>query len=1274
MSDPTKQSQGPSPHDEHDRQATLDVLLRQWHDVNADRAAAGRDRLLHQLRESRRAQRVAARSQPGAFALLGAYLRTIVMNRYAPALASLGFVVVVFTLLVPRPGGAAYADYVMVPEGGRLEALDDDGNLMGACPLAHTDVDVRVSGFMSRVTITQTYRNPYSKKIEALYTFPLSHRAAVDRLTITVGDRVVVGEVKRREHARQIYEAARAQGYVASLLEQQRPNIFTQSVANIAPGAEVVVQISYVELLVVSDGVYSFEFPMVVGPRYIPGSTVTSPSNVPAELTPREGVVLQGPAALTVGAAGDTSGGTLQGGTLHTLINAARPIRRPGDTWWGAGDVTGGAGGPDLWYRFEATYLDGSGEHGELYTDGTGRINRRWFYTDRASIAAAGTGFAADTNQVPDAGRISPAPVKPPTRAGHEVSISVTIDTGGPGVVEVSSELHQIIQRTVPASRDDGTPSTVTVTLAEKDTIPNRDFVLSWRQTADTIQEAIFVHTSNTLGDYSGGFFTLVLQPPDRIEAAQVPPRELVFVMDTSGSMRGFPIEKSKAVMHRAIDAMRPNDTFNVVTFAGNTSVMWDASRPATPSNRADATAFVDSHRGSGGTELMQAIEAALVQTAADGSAAIVPRQLVALPADDRAVEVAVPYADVHPTSEPGIFRIPIDKNLDVRLHLGRDLPTVFSPQGVIVGLDGRWRTVNGRRELAADRVWLDRQDDTVRPLRLALFLTDGYVGNDTAIIDAVARNAGTTRVFSFGIGNSVNRYLLAGMARAGRGEAEFVLLNSDADEAVERFTRRIETPVLTDISLTFSEGLEVLDMVPDAALIPDLFDVKPLVIHGRYTTPGRGTLTIRGRTGAGAYERVLELELPEIDGEHDDHDVIATLWARAKVDDVLAPHLQAVQTGTVPEPVKQNVVALGEQFSIMTPFTSFVAVEKSRMTIGGKPVLVAVPIELPDGVSWKGVFGNGFMDETDRLAAIAEYGMNYKFGLLQEPAVLTPGAPAQPNMNGPAKAREYGEFVTRMGSVSRKESGMSSRSSSLVSDKREAPGKGGSAGFGGGGSGGGGAGPDDARKAGRRVKQRTAAPIGGVFAETEEAPGVRPNVGAAIAKTTDNKNDDSTADALRRKRSLEKSTVAGTPKDALADADVATSRESSVTRGLESELRDMVQSRSDAHRKQAIVDTDQRRRAGRVLHPALAALAVEPDDELAAGIVMATTDPVLVTVLVDEVNDTTRRALEKAGLAIEASSKSLPIIVGYVAVRNLHALAMVPGVRLIEPTRMQPS
>src|SRR5262249_5855170 len=147
----------------------------------------------------------------------------------------------------------------------------------------------------------------YDRKIEAVYTFPLSNRGAVDRMTMTIGDRIIEAEMKERQQARQMYESARQAGHVASLLEQERPNIFTQSVANIQPEAEVLIEISYVEMLQSKDGEFTFDFPMVVAPRYVPGYTLNRPGNwgwndarpqrLPNELERREGVILRAPAS-----------------------------------------------------------------------------------------------------------------------------------------------------------------------------------------------------------------------------------------------------------------------------------------------------------------------------------------------------------------------------------------------------------------------------------------------------------------------------------------------------------------------------------------------------------------------------------------------------------------------------------------------------------------------------------------------------------------------------------------------------------------------------------------------------------------------------------------------------------------------------------------------------------------------------------------------------------------------------------------------------------------
>src|SRR3989449_6759049 len=160
------------------------------------------------------------------------------------------------------------------PTGGELRVLAPGGPVE-QCPMKHTDVVAEITGNVAQVEVIQTFQNPYDRKIEAVYVFPLPERAAVNDMEIKVGDRTIKGLIKRREEARAVYEAARQAGHVAALLDQERPNIFTQSVANILPGSEVVVTIRYFETVPYASGSYEFSFPMVVGPRFIPGAPTT---------------------------------------------------------------------------------------------------------------------------------------------------------------------------------------------------------------------------------------------------------------------------------------------------------------------------------------------------------------------------------------------------------------------------------------------------------------------------------------------------------------------------------------------------------------------------------------------------------------------------------------------------------------------------------------------------------------------------------------------------------------------------------------------------------------------------------------------------------------------------------------------------------------------------------------------------------------------------------------------------------------------------------------
>ncbi|MCX6613544.1 MAG: VIT domain-containing protein [Acidobacteria bacterium] len=140
------------------------------------------------------------------------------------------------------------------------------------CPLKHTDVKAEVSGPLATVVVRQEFTNESSETIEAVYNFPLPVMAAVNGYTMQVNERVVKGKIARREDAQKAYDEARRRGQTAALLNQQRPNVFQQSLANITPGAKVSVEIHYVELVPYEAGTYEFVFPMVVGPRYFPKS------------------------------------------------------------------------------------------------------------------------------------------------------------------------------------------------------------------------------------------------------------------------------------------------------------------------------------------------------------------------------------------------------------------------------------------------------------------------------------------------------------------------------------------------------------------------------------------------------------------------------------------------------------------------------------------------------------------------------------------------------------------------------------------------------------------------------------------------------------------------------------------------------------------------------------------------------------------------------------------------------------------------------------------
>ena len=137
-------------------------------------------------------------------------------------------------------------------------------------PLVATDVKMDIAGPVIRATLSQTFENNSDEWVEGVYVFPLPENAAVDRLRMMIGGRMIEGQIKEKKEAKVIYEQAKAQGKKASLIEQQRPNIFTASVANIGPHETIAIQIEYQDKALIKNGVFSARFPMTVAPRFSP--------------------------------------------------------------------------------------------------------------------------------------------------------------------------------------------------------------------------------------------------------------------------------------------------------------------------------------------------------------------------------------------------------------------------------------------------------------------------------------------------------------------------------------------------------------------------------------------------------------------------------------------------------------------------------------------------------------------------------------------------------------------------------------------------------------------------------------------------------------------------------------------------------------------------------------------------------------------------------------------------------------------------------------------
>lgn len=601
----------------------------------------------------------------------------------------------------------------------------EDGELI-PMPLKHTKVDAAIKGYLATVDVTQQFHNPFNSKIEAIYVFPLPQNSAVNEFVMTIGHRKIRGIIREKEEAKQIYEAAKSGGYKASLLTQNRPNVFTQKVANIEPGKQIDINLKYYNTLAWNDGWYEFAFPMVVAPRFNPAGS-------------SEGI-------------------------------GAVPRGAPGKS----GQST------------EAQYL------------------------------------------------------RPKERTGHDIALKVNLDAG--------VEIEELVSRTHAIGKVRKSASQFEISLKDLDRIPNKDFVMRFRVAGSKLKSNLFTHR-----DERGGYFSLMLYPPDSMKSLQRKPMEMIFVIDCSGSMNGAPIQQAKAAIKRALSHLEADDTFQIIRFSNDSSQLGPAPRPATGSNIRLATEYLESLRGSGGTQMIEGLKAAL--------------------------------------------EFPHDP----------------------------------------------------RRLRFVTFLTDGLIGNEADILSAIQQRLGATRIFSFGVGSSPNDYLMDRMAKMGRGAVAYLNLNDSATDVMDRFFERVSHPVLTDITIDWG-GMMVEEVYP--ARPADLFVGRPLVLTGKFHGEGAHHIRLRGKLGNG---EEIEIKIPaNLSAPDATHRGLAAVWARRKIADM------SDRAAYVPNiRLQDSIKELALNYSLMSSYTAFVAVDSSARTAGKAGTTVPVAVPTPAGMKYETSVGN---------------------------------------------------------------------------------------------------------------------------------------------------------------------------------------------------------------------------------------------------------------------------------------------------------------------------
>jgi len=610
-------------------------------------------------------------------------------------------------------GNIALANTNEESSSAELVFNTQDGRELPAL-LLDTQISGSVSGLVSTITIVQRYRNESDGWVNGRYRFPLPEEAAVDSLTLETEGRVLQGVVKEKVKAQQEFQAAKKSGKKAGLLKQHRPNLFSMSLANIAPRSEVKATISFVSSVNYENGAFSMRLPTTLTPRFIPGNPFTPQDFLDEEI--------------------DKSG-TLQ--------------------------------------------------------------------------VAEGVGWALNTDEVPDANDITPPQISAPEVSGsHQFSLNLTLNAGIP-LTSISSLTHAIHTTESAAGEQ-------LVTLSNGRENLDRDLELVWTPVANQSPEAAVFRQKGDTAHHS----LIMLMPPTKNIVSTLP-REVVFIIDSSGSMAGVSILQAQQGLQTALNLLSPADRFNVIDFDSSANALFSRPLPATQGNINRASNFVNNLVADGGTNMRDA------------------------------------------------------------LNLAFSMP----------------------------------QEEQV--LKQIVFITDGSVGNEQGLFELINQKLGKARLFTVGIGSAPNAHFMRGAANFGRGSYQFISDISTAASQMRDLFERLNRPVMKELNVQTDSGVS-MDSYPNP--LPDLYLGQPVMLTVKTAQP-LNSIILSGSVSGEEWQRTINIDDKTANAKN-----IDKIWARAKVEQLQ----NDVVLGRIDhDAAKQQITATGVEYQLVTPHTSFVAVEE---------------------------------------------------------------------------------------------------------------------------------------------------------------------------------------------------------------------------------------------------------------------------------------------------------------------------------------------------------